>query len=297
MFDRILVALDGSQRSEATLPYAEALATAFDSGLVLVRALQFAPLTTGPVEPYIAPQVYQELYDTESQAAGAYLERVAAGLRERGRRVRTMVVPGHPAGAILDTAEAEGVGLIAMATHGRSGLARFALGSIAELVLRATRHPLLLVRTAGPARFTRVLLPLDGSPLAETVLPLARDLAAGLGLEVVLLRVAPNAAERTDARVYLEAAAADLRAGGLTVATRVTEGAAAEEILQVTAAEGISPIAMATRGRGGPARWVLGSVAESVVRASTVPVLVLRGTGEAAEPAAAEPAARADGSR
>lgn len=291
MFERILVALDGSQRSEATLPYAEALAAAFDSELVLLRALQFAPITAGPIEPYVAPQVYQELHDAEAQAAGDYLQRVAAPLKERGRRVRTMAVTGHPAGAILDTAETEGVGLIAMATHGRSGLARFALGSVAELVLRSARCPLLLVRAAGTAAFTRVLVPLDGSTLAEAVLPLARDLAAALGLELVLLRVAPNAAERAEAAAYLEHTAAGLRTGGLTVATRVTEGAAADEILQVAAAEDGAPIAMATHGRGGPARWVLGSVAETVVRAAAAPVLVVRGTGHAAEAGATGEAA------
>jgi nucleotide-binding universal stress UspA family protein len=227
--------------------------------------------------------VYQELYDTEERAAREYLAHVAAPFQAQGRTVRTLVAPGPPASVILGTAEEEQAGLIAIATHGRSGLARFALGSVAEVVLHAANCPLLIVRGARPslANLTRVLVPLDGTPLAEAGLPLAGELAQALGLAVILVRVATNSAEREAAAAYLGQVAARLRGENLTVTTRVTEGVAAEQILQVATAQDVSLIAMATHGRGGPARWVLGSVAESIVRNATITVLVARATDKA----------------
>jgi nucleotide-binding universal stress UspA family protein len=282
MFERILVALDGSQLSEAALPYVAALSGVLGSELILVRALQAAS-TTVPVGPYGLPEVYQELYDTEEHAAREYLAHVAAPLQAEGRTVRTMVASGPPASVILGAAEEEQAGLIAIATHGRSGLSRFALGSVAEVVLHAANCPLLIVRGARPslATLTRILVPLDGTPLAEAGLSLARELAHALGLEVMLVRVAANSAARAVAGDYLEQVAARLRRENLTVTTRVTEGVAAEQVVQVAAAQEASLIVMATHGRGGPARWVLGSVAESIVRNAAIPVLVARATEKA----------------
>ena len=284
MFKRILVALDGSQLSEAALPYVTALSSALGSELVLVRALQASSIVI-PVGPYGMPEVYQELYDTEERTAREYLDHVATPLQEQGRTVRTVVASGPPASVILGTADEEQADLIAIATHGRSGFSRFALGSVAEVVLHAANCPLLIVRGTrpSPANPTRILVPLDGTPLAEAGLPQTCELAQALGLEIMLVRVAANSAEREVAAAYLEQVAARLRRENLTVTTRVTEGAAAEQVLQVATVQDVSLIAMTTHGRGGPARWVLGSVAESIVRDAAVPVLVARATNKATD--------------
>ena len=249
--------------------------------MVLVRALQATSIAI-PVGPYGLPEVYQELYDIEERAAREYLAHVAAPFQAQGRTVRTLVASGPPASVILGTAKEEQAGLIAIATHGRSGLARFALGSVAEVVLARGELPLAhRARARLPGESGRRRVPLDGTPLAEAGLPLAGELAHALGLAIMLVRVAANSAEREAAAAYLGQVAARLRCEDLTVTTRVTEGVAAEQILQVAAAQDVSLIAMATHGRGGPARWVLGSVAESIVRNATIPVLVARATDKA----------------
>jgi nucleotide-binding universal stress UspA family protein len=190
-----------------------------------------------------------------------------------------------------------------MATHGRSGLNRFLMGSVAEKVLRAASAPILLVRasegvnSAGEATLNSVLVPLDGSALAEAVLPTVTALARELGLEVVLLRahkvpanVYPSAehyspehyeeiraALRDDAQAYLEKQVAELKRFGIAKISLVTrEDVAADGIMNVARTLPDSFIAMCTHGRTGLGRWVLGSVTETVVRHSADPVLVIR---------------------
>lgn len=150
---------------------------------------------------------------------------------------------------------------------------------------------------------SRILVPLDGSPLAEAVMPQVAELAAVRKAEVVLLRVAlahafPGA-DPVEAQVraveeaesYLGKLESDLVAHGLTVKSVVRYGHAAEEILDHARVGGVTLIAMSTHGRSGIRRWVLGSVAETVVRHSPVPVLLLRAKGPfAASVGAAEPA-------
>jgi nucleotide-binding universal stress UspA family protein len=192
--------------------------------------------------------------------------------------------------------------LIAMGTHGRSGLGRWLLGSIAEKVLRGTQNPLFLVRSTdndppqGEASFSSILVPLDGSALAASVLPMATQLAKRLALGVVLFRAfelpakayygredfLPDYAEltnqvRAETQAYLDERAAEIRTNGVAIVTaRVNEGLPADEILRCTADYPNSLVVMCTHGRSGVQRWMVGSVTETVVRHSTDPVLVLR---------------------
>jgi nucleotide-binding universal stress UspA family protein len=191
-----------------------------------------------------------------------------------------------------------------MATHGRSGLNRFLLGSIAEKVLRATANPLLLVKAVEPiatddeAPLTSIVVPLDGSDLAERVLPMVEELAKKLDLEVVLMRAfaIPYGAYSTGdgfydpvnleaflARLrketfdYLERKTAHLKRNGLAKVSFVAkEGLSADEIIKFARETPANLVAMSTHGRSGVKRWVLGSVTETVVRHSGDPVLVLR---------------------
>ncbi len=147
----------------------------------------------------------------------------------------------------------------------------------------------------------KILVPMDGSPTAETILPNLRELAGVFGAQVVLMRVAfalafPGA-DPTDAQVrttgeakaYLEKIGEELEADGFEVETVVRYGFPAEEILAHEAREDIDMTAMSTHGRRGPARWVLGSVAEEVLRHATKPIFLFRATKVAEpQPAAAE---------
>jgi nucleotide-binding universal stress UspA family protein len=190
-----------------------------------------------------------------------------------------------------------------MATHGRSGLNRFLLGSIAEKVLRGSANPLLLVRAAdegAPAAevsFKKVIVPLDGSPLAEGVLPMVADVAKKLDLEVLLFRAyhipynayagddgyyAVNyddliAGVRDEAKEYLEKKVAEVKKLGVEkIAFETKEGFAGDEIIAIARKTPDGLIAMCSHGRSGVRRWVLGSVTETVVRHAGDPVLVVR---------------------
>ena len=204
---------------------------------------------------------------------------------------------------IIDKAEADGGMLLAMATHGRSWVHRWLLGSVAEKILRATANPLLLIRpnessdSEGEASLKSVVVPLDGSALAESVLPMVADFAKKLDLEVVLLRaydlpysavtfghvyygfdVQKLMSQTKDlAREYLEKKATEIKELGIDNVSCVTkEGLGADEIIKLAGESPDCLIAMCSHGRSGVSRWVLGSVTETVVRHTSNPVLVLR---------------------
>jgi len=187
-----------------------------------------------------------------------------------------------------------------MATHGRSGINRWLLGSVAEKVIRGSSNPLLLVRADDDQQGTdaalhSIIVPLDGSALAESVLPMVVQVAKVFDADLLLLRAfelpasayygrenyLPNYQELTDqfcaeAQHYLDAQVAALKAQGLSrVSSLLREGVGAEEIIRCARERPRSLIAMCTHGRSGVKRWVLGSVTEKVVRHSGDPVLVV----------------------
>jgi nucleotide-binding universal stress UspA family protein len=150
-YDRILVALDGSEPGEQILPHVEALARAFNSTVILLRATT-PPETiiaqTTPVGEPVAPGILDptELVEAEQLDASDYLQDVAARLRARGLTSRIEQAEGSAADLILESAAATGADLIAMTTHGRGGLERLVFGSVADHVLRHATCPVLLVR-------------------------------------------------------------------------------------------------------------------------------------------------------
>ncbi len=141
--------------------------------------------------------------------------------------------------------------------------------------------------------YQRILVPLDGSKVAEGVLPHARALAFAEGAEIILLRVAVNPALEftfsdpsvaqgivedleTQSKEYMAGVEESLKTDGFQVSTLIREGAVADMILRTAEEVGADVIAMSTHGRTGPARWLLGSVADRVVRNSNIPVLLIR---------------------
>ncbi|MBM2806538.1 MAG: UspA domain protein [Deltaproteobacteria bacterium] len=238
----------------------------------------------------------------EARRSGVYLTGISQSFS--GIAARCLVKQGRAADIIVEIAAAEKDTLIMMATHGRSGLNRFFLGSVTEKVLRATSSPLLVVRAkekavaGGEAIFKSLVVPLDGSELAESVMPSVVALAKQLDLEVILFRAyaVPYGAYSTGegfydpvnleaflARLrqetidYLEGKTAELKRQGLAQVSYVAkEGMSADEIIKFARATPDNLIAMCSHGYSGVKRWVLGSVTETVVRHAGDPVLVLR---------------------
>lgn len=291
MYSKILIPLDGSKLAEGVLPYARALA----KGLGIPIDLLYV---NDPHDPTAcAPFMASEYLNIIGESFGTAVA------------VRSLVEAGNTAATIVDVAAAEPDGLIAMATHGYSGPKRWLLGSVAEKVLRAAANHVLLVRPDNgeprfEAKLSTVLVPLDGSKLAETVLPAISEIALRLALQIVLVRVtrriysAPPEGflplfgahvanfkklwEEADAEAnaYLIEKANQLRQQGLTQVTPLVlesgvDGAAAA-IIDLVKETPDNFVAMCTHGESGIGNWLVGSVTERVVRHTTGAVLVIR---------------------
>ncbi len=143
MYQRILAALDGSELSERVLPHVEAFAEKFGATIVLLRANPILNASEVAASPRQDPTLVHRL---EQQAAEENLTRVAAALRAKGYRVEVELPIGKPAEQIIERAEATGVDLIALTTHGRGGLGRLVFGSVANEVIQKAPCPVLVVR-------------------------------------------------------------------------------------------------------------------------------------------------------
>jgi nucleotide-binding universal stress UspA family protein len=293
---RILVPLDGSALAERALPVAAELSRLAGAPVELVHV--HVPISPDPIHVEGLPVIDEHMRSLRRDHERAYLERLREGLGAEAS-VSTAVVDGPVAPGLAAHARAVGAWLIVLTTHGRGGLERMWLGSVADELARVSPVPILLVRPEPPpaGRFARILAPLDGSKTSEAILEHAARLARlGSGAEIVLLRVVQPlvaavwlpegavaaAAPQEDlpgrerrAREYLDVAARSL--AGLRVRPRVEVAASvAAAILQTAQAEACDLVALATHGRSGLARVALGSVADKVVRASHTPVLLFR---------------------
>lgn len=303
MTKRIVVPLDGSRTAEMALPHAVAIARAADYGLTLLRVVP-PPAVVNSTAWTVAPAVKAwEGWEEEVNAEGDYLAVIAERLREMGVVVTAKLLEDDPASAIVDYAERHpDVALVVMSTHGRGGLSRWLLGSVAEKVLHALPVPLLLVRSQEgemlppeftPPKYKSLLVPLDGSAFAEQALAKAEEIASALRARITLVTavaegpvlgelVTPPALptvledEANRIRAYLNGVAERLRADGLTVDTRVEQGAPAEVLLHVADTVRADLVVMATHGRSGLPRLWLGSVAMKTVQVCRRPVLLVR---------------------
>jgi nucleotide-binding universal stress UspA family protein len=145
MYTTILVPLDGSKRAEAILCHVEELARRYGARVVFLQVVEPVPLMAGPEYTYVAVQ--QDTIEQQKRQAEAYLASLAGEFRQKGIEAETRLAYGPVVEAILDAAEREGVDLIAMASHGRSGLTQVFYGSVAAGVLHRIDRPLLLVRS------------------------------------------------------------------------------------------------------------------------------------------------------
>lgn len=299
----LLVPLDGSEVSEASLPWATKLAQEHGHSITLVRIAEY-PLAGGGTWPEeaMSAEAYEQVIVAEQDEAEHYLDDVRQRLAESKVTVETIVRHGNPSVALLDLADELNAAAIVMASHGRGGLKRLVLGSVAMQLVSHTAVPVFLVRAVIPAErrtadLHRLLVPLDGSVLASRALEVAREMATP-GTTLVLVRVVPwprsfvldDASERPrDAEAtaygvgiateYLEHVATPLREAGLSVETQVivseTKDTVSRHLAVAVAAWDVDAIVMSTHGHGGVTGWLLGSVADQVVRNVDRPVMLV----------------------
>lgn len=288
MFNSLLVPLDGSPFAEQALPLALSIARRAGGHLDLVRAHLHYALND---PPYIRLP-YDPAEEAEWQKQEQlYLDATARWVTAESRvPVGTALVHGLVVDALLEHTQASKTDLIVMTTHGRGPFSRFFLGSVADELIRRTPVPILLTRPGqeAPVLFPEpivqdVLILFDGSPLAEQVLQPAQDLSRLLEARCTLLYVVESGSvpssmidqRQEEAESYLNRLAARMREQSLQVRSRVAVAEnAAEEITKESEASDL--MILATHGRGGVRRFVLGSVADKVIRGSRAPVLVYR---------------------
>ena len=297
MFDTILVPLDGSEAADAAIPFAGMLPAN------RYRLLRVQP-DIDQVLGTLAGIERDDWRRAEEDAARSDLDRSAAALS--GRPVEPLIVFAEdPAAAILDAAiDAD---MVVMTTHGRGAVGRLLSGAVADRVARHADVPVLLVRPeATPAATPRLVVPLDGSRLAEEALAVAASLGAALGAPLHLIRVvdqddvlrllrvwraAGQAIDDTgydrsrvaceeEARGYLVDRAAEISGRGLRVTTQVETGTPVFELLEATAPSDL--VVMSSHGRGGIRRWLIGSVADKLIREGRAPVLLVPSVGATA---------------
>ena len=144
MYNTILVPLDGSKRAEAILPHVEDLARRYGATVIFLRVVEPVPLSVGLEGAY---SLLPEDFERWTKQAESYLVALQGKYREKGIEAQTRVVHGSAVEAITETAEREGADLIAMASHGRTGLSQVFYGSVAAGVLHRVERPLLLIRS------------------------------------------------------------------------------------------------------------------------------------------------------
>jgi len=289
----LLVPLDRSSFAEHSLPLALSIARRAKARLDLVEVHALYALD----DPTAGRSSFEPELDAEcKQQEQLYLDATAQWVASVSPvSVTTNVLSGSTvlpetvADSILERARIGEADLIVMTTHGRGPLNRFGLGSVADELVRRAPIPILLVRPGEKVPglipepiLDSILVPLDGSVLAEQVLAPALELARLMGAWCSLLRVVESGSSSAEAEAYLERMAGRLREQGLQVRTRVLVARhAAETILDEAEVQGSHLIALATHGRGGLKRLLLGSVADKLIRAAAAPVLIYRPTGRA----------------
>lgn len=294
MFRKILIPLDGSPLAEQALVHVQQLAPP-GSELILVNVIETFRYGLAGMDLPTA-----DILTNVRAAAEDYLQKHQRQLAAQQYAVQTCIVNGDAAQGILDMARSSKADLIVMTTHGRSGVARWTYGSVAERVVRHAEQPVWLVRENARVtplhEWRRILVPLDGSPAAESVLTLAQNLAQQTRVELVLLRVVPELDETNrrilfenetaaqaafeqwqhNARHYLATVAQRLTTAGIAHRALVACGEPAHTILDTAHAEDVDFIVMATQARRGFDRLLHGSVMAEVLRGVDRPLLLVR---------------------
>ena len=308
MYHRMLVPLDGSELAETVCTYAKELAGRMDLDVILLHVGN--PSTQGivPMElayiDHMAETVRRQIRDVQKATDGEQ--------KSKPVKVSGELAVGYSAEEILRFAEANSVDLIVLASHGRSGIKRWTIGSVAGKVMSATTIPVWLIKAGTPEDTPydkwpskTLIVPLDGSALAETVLPHVATLAQQRGsepVEVVLVRVSeimtiptyysPDISgvslnwgnilqeetirRKEEAKKYLEKIEERFKKSNINVKSVVIEGKPNDEIVEYANKIPYSMIIMATHGRSGLSRLVYGSVAANIIHGVNRPIFMIK---------------------
>jgi nucleotide-binding universal stress UspA family protein len=294
MFERILVPLDGSELGELALPFAEEVAAAFGSEVILLHVCE-----TKVPEYHHTHQVYLEKMVKQTTDYVRAHRSEDAGLV----RVKAVLLDGDPAAQITEHAEQNDISLLIMVSHGRSGIMPWSMGSTAARILNQTVRPVLFIRAREPIPqavisppFGQIMLPLDGSTNGEAALPYIRELTRRIDSELTLFQVvAPGYHVPTiggqsyvsspkaeidrlsnEARQYLDRISAEVEGSRATIKLEVRVGNAAEEILKFAGENNISLVAMSSHGYSGSNRWPFGNVTHKILHSGQMPVFLAR---------------------
>ena len=316
MFTRILVPLDGSDRAEQAVSVAARIARASGGTVILVQVVPTLAAFRAEKKPH--EEAYSENVFEEVRALPMnYLENVRKMAELVGVRTESRVEYGDVASSLLAAVEQLEADLVVICSHGYSGFKRWALGSIAHKIVPHSPVPVLVLRDGGPALAAKAmsaLVALDGSPLAESVLApvvqLALALVPSMHITLHLVRVVDLPASygygksaanafvdqlredaKSEAQAYLAAVAQelidreDVLPDFIVTTSIAVNPDVAEALVQMTEQElhtggRFDLVAMATHGRGGLQRWVMGSVTERVLHHSTLPTLVVHPSRE-----------------
>ena len=300
MFNHIVVPLDGSKLSETALGYVTPLASRMNAKVVLLHSIS-APYGEIFDDAPDSIEAATAMRRRATASGDSYLAGVAERVSAEGVECDTHLGHGAPAAVILNYIERHNPDLIAMSTHGRSGLRRMVVGSVTTAILPRAETPVLVVHPDEdehiPAvSFETLVVPLDMSSRSEDVLPLATRLAGSLNLNARLITCIPSPSQLYTGSVpevypypddlmqqtqdttdeYLEEVSAAVNEGRtLNAQWESLEGGPASRIVEYAQAQPASLIAMCTQGRTGLGRWVLGSVTDAVIRSGNTPVLVV----------------------
>lgn len=300
MIRRTLIPLDGSKLAERAIPHLLRFVEPDRTELLLMTAMSSASSSLlGDTTRLFMPG--QAALSKECKA-GKQMDIVAQQLCQAGFNVANRILSGAPAASILHLAEEAYVDLIAMSTHGRTGVGQVLLGSVADEVVRNARPPVFLVPAAVVVKSDplprTILLPLDGTPLAETAIPVAIHFSQNTGATLYLIRVVEpddSVDELQDAQIlasldyageqpvirqaisYLERIRLRLQLAGVSSCSRIAAGDPADVINRIVHAEDADLIVMSTHGRSGVERMIHGSVVSRIISNTICPLLLMRG--------------------
>jgi nucleotide-binding universal stress UspA family protein len=290
MFSRILVPLDGSALAESALSLAEQFIEGSEGRLILLRVVPYFTVLAAD------PLLYEEMNRLGEDEALAYLRSIRNELPDPGKADIVCQV-GSAADSILQYSIENDVDLIVMSSHGRSGINRWVYGSVAERIMSQAPCPTLIINARQSSQEgapSKILVPLDGSGLAEQALHPALDLAQLLDAELYLLSVTTSGELRIEtaseagafadiengevvkAKDYLQDLAENFDYQKVNCAVEIASGSVAEAIMDYAAENGMELIIMSSHGRTGLKRWVYGSVAEKVLRGACCATMIVR---------------------
>lgn len=307
MFDPILIPLDGSLLAECVLPHASAIARAFNSRVMLLRALDRNQAAE-------KAQLFDLLnWQINKTGAKMYLEKTSARLQKSGLRVEVTVLEGLVAESITDFAQSQGMKLIILSSHGRSGLSQWGLSSVTQKIIFGAPTSVLIIRAHQPTAsdlderlYTQIMVPLDGSRRAENVLPMVTALARFHQSRIHLVHIvrAPEMARqmplaredvdlsnriiarnREEAIRYLDQVRLHSPLEGIDVETHLLTGDnAASALHEFADQEHIDLVVLSAHGYSGNNRWPYGSMVNNFILYSKVPLIIVQDLPAKEEP-------------